>query len=136
LFLIKKNKTVATFLQYSADGSQFVTMATDRQIRIFKFLTGKLYRKYDESIAFINKLQKVSFTGVVKIKCFQDDEAGNILKLDGMEFGRRMTVEKELDTSERVPPSTVIFDETGNFIIYPTMLGIKGISQLFVEKIH
>lgn len=26
-----------------------------------------------------------------------------------------------------VPPSNVVFDESGNFILYPTMLGIKGV---------
>ena len=53
---------------------------------------------------------------------------GNIFRLDPMEFGRRMTVEKELDNAaiDAVPPSTAIFDESGNFILYPTMLGIKG----------
>ena len=41
------------------DGQQFVTMGKDRQIRVFRFLTGKLHRKYDESLAFLNKIQKV-----------------------------------------------------------------------------
>jgi len=44
--------------------------------------------------------------------------------LDPMDFGRRMTVERELETTE-APPSNVIFDESGNFILYATMIGIK-----------
>ena len=44
-------------------------------------------------------------------------------KIDTMEFGRRMTVERELDNLDN--PSNVIFDESGNFVLYPTMLGIK-----------
>ena len=108
------------YMQFSKDGNQFVTMGKDRQIRIFKLKTGKLYRKYDESLAFINKVQKVkSQKSTFDQK--KDDEAG---KLDGMEFGRRMTVEKEIDIS--APPSSVVFDDSGNFIVYPTMLGIKS----------
>jgi len=43
-----------------------------------------------------------------------------------MEFGRRMTVEKELDSlAGSIAPSNVVFDESGNFICYSTMLGIK-----------
>jgi peptidylprolyl isomerase domain and WD repeat-containing protein 1 len=44
-----------------------------------------------------------------------------------MEFGRRMTIERELDANESSAPSNVIFDESGNFILYATMIGIKGI---------
>lgn len=58
-------------------------------------------------------------------------------KLETMEFGRRMTVERELDRfnnkkkkililySTIAPPSNVIFDESGNFVMYSTMIGIK-----------
>lgn len=53
-------------------------------------------------------------------------------KLDSMEFGRRMTVEREIDTSAlSIPPSSVVFDESSNFLLYPTMLGIKGKFLLF-----
>lgn len=60
------------------------------------------------------------------------------VKLDSMEFGRRLASEREL---EKVALETVIegrvgigscgvgeavWDEGGKFVIYPTMLGIKG----------
>jgi len=41
-----------------------------------------------------------------------------------MEYGRRMTVEREIDSSD-LPPSNVVFDESGNFVMYSTLLGIK-----------
>jgi len=47
-----------------------------------------------------------------------------------MEFGRRLTVEAEIDNSERTPASNVIFDESGNFILYSTMLGVKVVNIL------
>ena len=110
----------------------FCVHGKDRQIRIFRFLSGKLFRKYDESMPTINKLQKQSS-----------------IQLDAMEFGRRVTVEQEIDrlcneydtqlsnilnnkttnNSVIVPPpiSNVIFDESSNFILYPSIFGIKGI---------
>lgn len=37
-----------------------------------------------------------------------------------------------------IPPTNVIFDESGMFILYPTMLGIKGVcvfwSQSFILR--
>ncbi len=95
----------------SSDGTQFVTMGKDRQVRLFRFTSGKLHRKYDESLAVTNKIQK--------------EQESAIFKLDTMEFGRRMTLEKELDNTDSMPPSNVVFDESGNFIMYSTMLGIK-----------
>jgi hypothetical protein len=33
-------------------------MGLDRQVRIFRFATGKLYRKYDESLAVLSEMQQ------------------------------------------------------------------------------
>lgn len=37
-------------MQVDKTGSKFVTVSTDRRIRVFKFKTGKLMRTYDESL--------------------------------------------------------------------------------------
>jgi len=114
LYEFAKSKTFPTWISISPDGTQFATMGKDRQVRLFRFLTGKLHRKYDESLAILHKIQKE-----------QDD---GIFKLDTMEFGRRMTIEREIDNTESTAPSSVIFDESGNFLLYPTMVGIKLIN--------
>eukprot|EP01089_Gocevia_fonbrunei_P001220 TRINITY_DN11138_c0_g1_i1.p2 TRINITY_DN11138_c0_g1~~TRINITY_DN11138_c0_g1_i1.p2 ORF type:complete len:102 (-),score=14.69 TRINITY_DN11138_c0_g1_i1:597-902(-) len=46
-------------------------------------------------------------------------------RLDAIDFGRRFAVDKTLDANEDLPVSNVIFDESGNFVLYPTMCGIK-----------
>lgn len=46
-------------MSISPNGEFFATMGKDRQVRIFRFLTGKLHRTYDESLAIFNKNQKV-----------------------------------------------------------------------------
>lgn len=54
---------------------------------------------------------------------------------DTMEFGRRMTIEREIDSNPEQAVSSVVFDESSNFILYPTLLGIKG-SYLSTLSIH
>lgn len=49
-------------------------------------------------------------------------------QLPDMEFGRRMAVERELEKVDAVRLINIIFDETGHFVLYGTMLGIKVIN--------
>ncbi|CAG8579835.1 474_t:CDS:10 [Paraglomus brasilianum] len=113
LYEFKKTKSVPHTLTFSPDYTQFVTMSSDRQVRIFKFLTGKMIRKYDESLAVISEMQQAGTT---------------IYSLDDMEFGRRLAVEKELEKTPQLTTMNAVFDESGHFIIYPTMLGIKVVN--------
>ena len=52
--------------------------------------------------------------------------AGLGVKLDDMEFGRRLAVEKELEKSESRFRERALWDETSTFIIYPSLSGIKS----------
>jgi peptidylprolyl isomerase domain and WD repeat-containing protein 1 len=115
LFIFAKNKTVPLSLSFSPNGNLFATMSKDRQIRVFNFLTGKLYRTYNESLQILGEQQK-------------DEES--FYKLEPIDFGRRMAVEREIDTalvsdSPSTPAPTVLFDESSNFIVYPTLIGVK-----------
>lgn len=124
LFDFKKKKTVPTSLEFSPKYDRFVTHSVpDRAVRVFDFKTGKLLRKIDESLT---TMQEMQVAGTLPIQ------------LDDMEMGRRLALEKQLDReSEEAVTSAVasaqglrttnaVFDETGQFIIYPAMLGIKG----------
>lgn len=51
LYEFAKNKTYPTSLAFSHDGKKMATIATDRKVRIFRFLTGKLMRVFDESLS-------------------------------------------------------------------------------------
>ncbi|KAI8820990.1 uncharacterized protein EV422DRAFT_496207 [Fimicolochytrium jonesii] len=116
LYEFKKAKSTPTGLTFSADFRKFVTFGfDDRQIRIFNFTTGKLIRKYDESLTVVSEMQ----------------QAGTAIhRLDDMEFGRRLALEREIEKIKGGQSATVnaIFDETGNFVIYPTLLGIKVVN--------
>lgn len=58
-----------------------------------------------------------------------------VYKVEDMEFGRRLAMEREIEMpgpDGRIPGmwSNVIWDESGAFVIYPTLLGIKGMYLL------
>lgn len=82
----------------------------DRQVRLFKFLRGKMFREYDESLQAVSEMQQAGTT---------------IHHLDDMEFGRRLAVEKELEKSNQARFVNAVFDNSGNFIIYGSLLGVK-----------
>jgi peptidylprolyl isomerase domain and WD repeat-containing protein 1 len=116
LFDFKKAKSAPSCITISPSGHQFAAFSfPDRRVRIFDFASGKLYRSYDESLTTITDMQ----------------QAGTALqKLEEVEFGRRMAAERELDNPIVRSRVNVIFDETGHFILYGSLLGIKAINTL------
>lgn len=130
LFCLAKAKTTAMSLDVSKDGTKFVLFGADRRIRILRYTTGKLIKTYDESLEASQELQKSGPEG---------------LRLDPIDFGRRVAMEKQL--VKEIPhrgdgggngnndaaavshaKPNAVFDESGNFILYPTMLGIKVVN--------
>lgn len=71
MYEFAKNKTYPCGLAVSADGKRFASLSGDRKVRVFNFLTGKLYRIFDESLQRFSELQQ------------------NTQQLPNMEFGRR-----------------------------------------------
>ncbi|KAL7937767.1 hypothetical protein V8C35DRAFT_293515 [Trichoderma chlorosporum] len=111
LFDFKKAKSVPTCLTISPNGKSFVAFSLpDRKIRIFDFATAKLHRTYDESLQVAEDMQRAGTTAQ---------------KLDNVEFGRRLAQEREIESQTLRTGSNVIFDESGNFILYGSMVGIK-----------
>jgi peptidylprolyl isomerase domain and WD repeat-containing protein 1 len=73
LYEFKKLKTTPTSLTFSPNFKYFATFGVaDQQIRIFTFRTGKLFRKYDESIEIVKQLH---------------ENDPNPDKMDDMDFG-------------------------------------------------
>ncbi|CAD7694703.1 unnamed protein product [Ostreobium quekettii] len=115
LYELAKAKSTSRSLEISKDGLQFATFSTDRRVRVFRFQTGKLRRTYDESPEAASSVQR------------SGPEAH---QLEDVDFGRRMAVEKELLLAHDAPWPNVIFDESGNFVLYTTLLGIKIVNLL------
>ncbi|XP_077230286.1 cyclophilin71 isoform X2 [Tasmannia lanceolata] len=119
LFDIAKCKTTVSAIEVSSDGKQFAITSPDRRVRVFWFKTGKLRRAYDESLEVAQDLQRSD---------------APLYRLEAIDFGRRMAVEKEIEKTENVPQPNAIFDESCNFLIYATLLGIK-IVNLHTNKV-
>lgn len=113
LYEFKKSRTTPTSLVISPDQSHFVTLsAQDQQIRVFDLLSGKMTRKYDESLQAIQEMQQAGTA---------------VYRVEDMEFGRRLALEREIEADEMACKSmNAVWDESGNFVLYPTLLGIKG----------
>lgn len=114
LFEFKKAKSTPVSLTVSPTGQQFVTFSLpDRKIRIFDFASAKLYRTYDESMQVIEEMQ----------------QAGTAMQtLEDVEFGRRLAAEREVESPALRNKINVIFDESGHFILYGSILGVKAIN--------
>ncbi|KAK7272208.1 hypothetical protein RJT34_28677 [Clitoria ternatea] len=113
LFEIVKCKTSVSAIEVSPDGKQFSVTSPDRRIRVFWFRTGKLRRVYDESLEVAQDLQRSD---------------APLYRLEAIDFGRRMAVEKEIEKTESAPLPNAVFDESSNFLIYATLLGIKVVN--------
>ena len=48
--------------------------------------------------------------------------------MDSIDFGRRIAVEKELSSDVEAPRPNVLFDSSGHFLFYYTLLGIKVVN--------
>lgn len=113
LYEFKKHRTRPTSITISPNQTHFVTLsASDRQVRIFDLLSGKMTRKYDESLAAVQEMQQAGTA---------------VYRVEDMEFGRRLALEREIDEDELASKMmNAVWDESGNFVLYPTLLGIKG----------
>jgi peptidylprolyl isomerase domain and WD repeat-containing protein 1 len=114
LFDFKKAKSAPCTIAISPSGHQFATISfPDRKVRVFDFASGKLYRSYDESIETITTMQQAGTAAV---------------KMDEVEFGRRMAAERDLDSvKSRI---NLTYDESGHFIVYGSLYGVKVINTL------
>lgn len=110
LFDFVKNKTYPTALDFSPDGKKMASISLDRKVRIFHFLTGKLHKVLDESLQRFQELQHQT------------------QQLPNMEFGRRMAAERELEKSHYAQLANIVFDSSGHFVLYATMLGVKMVN--------
>ncbi|KAK9892527.1 hypothetical protein WA026_020512 [Henosepilachna vigintioctopunctata] len=117
LYEFAKNKTLPTSLAFSPDGTKFASISLDRRVRIFDFLTGKLLKVFDETLPRFIELQQSS------------------QQLPNMEFGRRIAVERDLERSDFFSSANIVFDESGYFIIYATLLGVKLVN-IYSNKCH
>jgi len=93
------NETMATSMGLSPDNSLLAVFGADGIIRIFKTASGKLYRKYDESLSFYQRTVP-EFDKEGREQSFQD--------------------EPFRQTQRR---TSLLFDESGSFLLFPCPTG-------------
>lgn len=94
-------------ISFTPNGDFFSTTSSDRKIRVFRFRSGKLLRTFDESLAAIQAIHKTQPL------------------MDNMNFARKLAIERELDKNSMTAHENSVFDQSGAFILFPTMLGVK-----------
>eukprot|EP00793_Prasinoderma_coloniale_P006994 PRCOL_00001826-RA len=121
LYALAKARQAVRSLELSRDGEQFAVVSADRKVRVFWFASGKLRRCYDEGEAAMAETQR---------------SGSDSYQLDPIDFGQRLARERELglhwdatapgkDANTQPQFPNAVFDESGNFLLYPTLLGIK-----------
>ena len=110
LFKLAEDSIQALSLEVSRDGRLFAIMGSNRLVYVYNFAKGKFFRVYDETLAQAEELQRTHPT----------------FQLDKLDFGKRMATEREMERScSTAPPCNVTFDESGNFILFASMFGVK-----------
>lgn len=107
LYDLAKAKTYATHMSVSPDGALFSVLCGDQQIRVFRYATGKLYRKYDESVVGYE-------TGQVSTG-----------RMDEAAARERIDAEKTHLKAGALVGMQSAFDATGHFLVFPSVCGIK-----------
>ena len=116
LYDFAKHKTYPTSMAVSNNGKFIATLGADKKIRIFRFLMGKLYCVIDESLNHYFAMQQSKTI------------------MPSMEFNRKVSNEKDLEKSDFNPHCNLVFDHSGHFLMYATMIGIKVVN-LFTNKV-
>jgi len=111
LYELAKHKTEPLSISCSKDGTKMLLLSRDRQIRLFDFRTAKLKRRYDESVKMYTEL------------------IGNATEKTEMHdlIRRKLEMEMEMDSTwdTATEQANALFDATGKFIIYSSLIGIK-----------
>ncbi|CAF0767358.1 unnamed protein product [Brachionus calyciflorus] len=117
LYEFVKVKTIVINITFTKDGRTMAVLSKDRKIRLFNFLTGKIIKTVDESLDQYSALQQ------------------NSQQLGNMEFGRRMAMEKDIERNEATFFQNMVFDESGMFLIYGTLMGVKILNVETLETV-
>lgn len=131
LYTLIKKKIHALSLTISPTGDKFAIYGSDRKIRLFNYVSGKMIVQYDERMKIYDQ------------KVLQNSESSSIHDgMDAIDYGNRAAREREMgDTSILCATATknvvyqecgnqslnIEFDPTGRYLVVPTIVGIKVI---------
>jgi peptidylprolyl isomerase domain and WD repeat-containing protein 1 len=114
MLALARKRATPTSISAAPDGSMFCVTASDGIIRVFDTRNGEQIRQYDESAASVDTRWK----------------EGLMCGIGEADLEARLAIERqrEEDTAAIAAPSNAAFDESGRFLLYPCLEGIKVVS--------
>jgi len=150
LYELVRKKTCAIAVAWSPTGTHFAVYGKDRKIRLWHHASGKCVVTYDERPKVYDKQLLLSSK---KSPSSNGSSSSSSSSMDAIEYGKRAATEREMndtpifsggtntsttdngdedddvilsrDSAEQL--MTIQFDETGKYLLIPTILGIKVI---------
>ena len=113
LFELNRLNIKAVSLAMSSS-EYFAVFTSDYAVKIFRLRDGKLVKSIDESLDALTVAQS--------------DPLQRKLHVDGKDFGSRVQAEQKMiesDSTMSHMKNIIVFDHTGEFILYSTIIGIK-----------
>lgn len=105
LYCHAQSRTKIVSISVSPTGTAFATTSLDCRVRIFNFQTGRLRRVFDETAPTLQSKPSSIPSG---------------------QFVRRLARERQLQADkEALSQVNVVWDESGSFVLYATVLGVK-----------
>jgi peptidylprolyl isomerase domain and WD repeat-containing protein 1 len=108
LFSLAKSGVLPLSVSISPKGEQAVIRSDDGKFRIIRLRSCRVRLVLDESLNAAQELQR---------------KGGESFQLDEIDFGRRVAAEREVHSSNA--PVNAVFDESGDFLLVPSLMGIK-----------
>lgn len=108
---LNKLKTHAIACAVAPNNESFALLCADERIRVFRTRSMKKFKELDESVDCLT--------------IAQNDPGQRALHVDHLDFGKRVAGERELRRSSQLQRVSLSFDESGNFLVYPTLVGVK-----------
>lgn len=155
LFDVAKAKAYPQSIALAPQGDKFAVTATDRRVRLFDFSSGRLVSSYSDAIEDYEAGHKAGTLGldpldygrrlalereitaaaIAQTKALVTPQgAGDVVSPVGGagHSGSSGASSGGLGAPlpPRHPPSNALFDESGHFLLFPTMLGIKVVNTV------
>merc|ERR1711871_141213 len=125
LYVLLSCKTVAYSMSFSPRGDNFVVLSRDRMIRVFDFRNGRISNKFDESMNSYISTNLSPPSGTSNYAYYNSKEKSHF----DIELGHKIAIESDLeDTVDALTTGNAVFDETGYFLIYASLIGIKVVN--------
>lgn len=109
--LFELNRSQSTAISLGMSRAHFAIFTSDYFLKIFRIEDCKLVRSIDESLDTLTVAQS--------------DPLQRRVHVDAADLSNRISIEKKLQLSEFEKTKCVLFDDSGDYLIYSTIIGIK-----------